>query len=78
MTGFVKLSVVQAQKESCVHSEVGSAISVYRRLHTIKPSFLRVSRNWDYFHLFSYLNDSHFERTTFSFTSAQFHKYTTV
>ena len=37
MTGFVKCAV-QAQKESRVHSEVGSATSVYRRLHAIKPS----------------------------------------
>ena len=44
-----------------------------RRLHTIKPSFLRVSRNWDNFHLFSYLNEWHFELNTFSFTISQVH-----
>ena len=40
------------------------------------PDILRVSRNWDYFQLCSYLNELHFELNTFSFTSTQqFKKY---
>ena len=51
---------------------------VQETAHNQIQFFLRVSRNRDYFHLFSYLNESHFERYTFSFTRTQFQRYTTV
>ena len=52
-------------------------IGKYDRFCEMKCRFLRVSRNLDYFHLFSYLNESHFELNAFSFTGTQFNKYTT-
>ena len=46
MIGKYGMKFVQGQKESGVHSEVAGDCT------QSNPVILRVSRNWDYFHIF--------------------------